>query len=143
MSREGAELVRDVTRLHEVGLVYVPAEALAKPAAARAPDERARFAAHYEKGSQLARGAGLPEQVCDWIRLGAERYDGRGPNGLAGAAIPLQARISAPHTAAMPRSQPRRRPPGPTRRRCCAPSRTRRSIHASSRRSLRCSRRVG
>lgn len=95
MSREGAELVRDVTRLQEVGLVYVPAEALAKPASARAPDERARFATHYEKGSQLARGAGLPDQVCDWIRLGAERYDGRGPNGLAGAAIPLQARISA------------------------------------------------
>src|SRR5215210_5233048 len=41
MSREGAELVRDVTRLQDVGLVYVPAEALAKPAAHRTPDEQA------------------------------------------------------------------------------------------------------
>ena len=95
MSREGAELVRDVTRLQEVGLVYVPAEALTKPSAELTPSEQSRFAARYDKGSQLARGAGLPDQVCDWLRLGAERYDGRGPHGLAGAAIPLQARIAA------------------------------------------------
>ena len=50
--------------------------------------------AHHEWGAQLARGAGIPERVCEWIRLGAERWDGGGPNGLAGEAIPLQARIS-------------------------------------------------
>lgn len=95
MSRESADLVREVARLQEVGHVYVPAEVLAKPAADRSSDEVSQLEAHHEKGAQLARGAGLPDQVCEWIRFGAERYDGTGPNGLANAAIPLQSRITA------------------------------------------------
>ena len=94
MGRENAELARDVARLQDVGHVYIPAEMLATPASKRNASDQALLATHYEKGAQLARGAGLPDQVCEWIRLGAERYDGRGPNGLAGPAIPLQARIS-------------------------------------------------
>ena len=31
--------------------------------------------------------------ICDWIRATAERFDGRGPGGLAGERIPLEARI--------------------------------------------------
>jgi HD-GYP domain-containing protein (c-di-GMP phosphodiesterase class II) len=94
LTRPGAELIREAAKLHDVGRVYVPAEVLAKPAWSRTPAEGAQVEAHHELGAQLARGAGIPDRVCEWIRLGAERYDGGGPNGLAGEAIPLQARIS-------------------------------------------------
>ena len=93
-TRSSAELVREAAKLHDVGRMYVPAEILAKPAWSRTPEEGALVEAHHEWGAQLARGAGIPDRVCEWIRLGAERYDGGGPNRLAGEAIPLQARIS-------------------------------------------------
>ena len=94
LDRGNAELVREVAKLHDVGRIYVPADVLAKPAWSRSREEAVQVESHHEKGAQLAAGAGLPEQVCEWIRLGAERYDGGGPNRLAGEAIPLQARIS-------------------------------------------------
>jgi response regulator RpfG family c-di-GMP phosphodiesterase len=94
LSRAAAELVREAAKLHDVGRVYVPAEILAKPAWSRTREEAAEVETHHEKGAQLAIGAGIPERVCEWIRLGAERYDGGGPHGLSGEAIPLQARIS-------------------------------------------------
>jgi response regulator RpfG family c-di-GMP phosphodiesterase len=92
--RSSAELIREAAKLHDIGRVYVPAEILAKPAWSRTPEEGAQVEAHHEWGAQLARGAGIPGRVCEWIRLGAERWDGGGPNRLAGEAIPLQARIS-------------------------------------------------
>jgi response regulator RpfG family c-di-GMP phosphodiesterase len=94
LDRGAAELCREVAKLHDVGRVYVPAEVIAKPAWSRTREEAVQVEAHHEMGGQLARGAGLPDQVCEWIRLGAERYDGGGPNRLAGEAIPLQARLS-------------------------------------------------
>jgi HD-GYP domain-containing protein (c-di-GMP phosphodiesterase class II) len=117
LDRSSAELIREVTRLHDVGRVYVPAEILAKPAGSRTPEEAAQVDAHHAWGAQLARGAGLPDRVCEWIRLGAERYDGGGPNRLAGEAIPLEARISragyacyAALTAGAGSADPGRRP---------------------------------
>jgi HD-GYP domain-containing protein (c-di-GMP phosphodiesterase class II) len=94
LMRSSAELIREAAKLHDIGRVYVPAEILAKPAWSRTPEEGAQVEAHHEWGAQLARGAGIPDRVCEWIRLGAERWDGGGPNRLAGEAIPLQARIS-------------------------------------------------
>lgn len=94
MGRSAAELTRETAKLHDVGRVYVPAEILAKPAWSRSREEAAEVELHHEKGAQLVLGAGIPERVCEWIRLGGERYDGGGPNGLRGEAIPLQARIS-------------------------------------------------
>lgn len=94
LTRPSAELIREAAKLHDVGRVYVPTDVLATSAWSRTPQEGAQVEAHHEWGAQLARGAGIPERVCEWIRLGAERYDGGGPNRLAGEAIPLQARIS-------------------------------------------------
>ncbi len=94
LARPGAELVREAAKLHDVGRVYLPAEILAKPVGSRTLEEGAQVEAHHEWGAQLARGAGIPDRVCEWIRLGGERFDGGGPNRLAGEAIPLQARIS-------------------------------------------------
>src|SRR4051794_34517667 len=85
--RERCELYRDVTRLHEIGVVYVPAEIASKPASARTAAEAATFEGHYEAGYRLARGAGVPERVCGWLLRQRERFDGSGPEGLAGERV--------------------------------------------------------
>ena len=72
--RAEAELCREAARLADVGKVYEEEE-------------------HYETGARLARGAGVPEVVCDWIAGVAERYDGTGPGGRSGAEIPVFSRI--------------------------------------------------
>ena len=70
--RGAAELIREASRLHEIGRLY---------------DGSARA------GARLARGAGVPERACEWIADAAERFDGSGASGLAGAAIPVEARL--------------------------------------------------
>ena len=73
--RQQAELCRETARIADVGRIYEPA------------------GAHHEAGAQLARGAGLPEVVCDWILGVAEHYDGTGPAALSGSEIPVFSRI--------------------------------------------------
>ncbi|MDQ2675890.1 MAG: hypothetical protein M3Y34_03695 [Actinomycetota bacterium] len=73
--RSDAELCRETARLADIGRIYEPA------------------GAHHEAGAQLARGAGLPEAVCEWILAAAEHYDGTGPAGLSGSEIPVFSRI--------------------------------------------------
>lgn len=91
--REHAEAVRETARLHEVGMIYVPTSVLTAAPEHRSAEERALIDAHPGYGSELALGAGVPSRICDWIRATAERFDGRGPAGLAGERIPLEARI--------------------------------------------------
>jgi HD-GYP domain-containing protein (c-di-GMP phosphodiesterase class II) len=111
--REHADAMRETARLHEVGMIYVPAAVLATAPEDRAPEGQALINAHPAYGAELARGAGVPNKACAWIRASAERIDGRGPAGLAGERVPLQARIicvacacdaalTAPHPAATP-----------------------------------------
>jgi HD-GYP domain-containing protein (c-di-GMP phosphodiesterase class II) len=82
-----------VARLHEIGKVYVPLGLLDKPRDELTGEERALLDSQFAKGSELARGAGIPDEACEWIRASGERFDGRGPRGLAGEAIPLESRI--------------------------------------------------
>lgn len=91
--RSHSELVREAAKLHDVGTVHVPAAVLAKPAPERTPEERAQIDGHHVAGYKLARGAGVPEQVCGWILRARERFDGQGPDGLAGEAIAIESRI--------------------------------------------------
>jgi len=91
--RAQAEVAREVAMLHEAGLVYVPAEIAAKPEAARSPSEQATWDEHYEAGYRLVRGAGVPDQVCAWLLRARERFDGSGPEGMAGKAIPIESRL--------------------------------------------------
>jgi response regulator RpfG family c-di-GMP phosphodiesterase len=111
--REHAEAVRETARLHEVGLIYVPAAVLTTAPHDRDPEGRALVEAHPAYGAELARGAGVPDQACEWIRASAERFDGGGATGLAGERVPLQARIirvacacdtalTAPHPGSTP-----------------------------------------
>ena len=91
--RGQCEVAREAAALHDVGLIYVPAAIAAKPASERSAAETATWAAHYEAAYQLARGAGIPEQVCGWLLRVRERYDGRGPERLSGNAIPVESRL--------------------------------------------------
>lgn len=91
--RAQAEVARELAMLHEVGLVYVPAEVASKSASQRSAAEEATWAEHYEDGYRLVRGAGVPDQVCGWLLRARERFDGSGPEGLAGKAIPVEGRL--------------------------------------------------
>ena len=93
LERERAEAVREAARLHEVGMVYVPNEVLAKPPGELTPEERELLDSRFASGADLARGAGIPEQACEWIGATGERFDGGGPQGLAGERIPIESRI--------------------------------------------------
>jgi HD-GYP domain-containing protein (c-di-GMP phosphodiesterase class II) len=90
---EHAELLREAAKLHEVGKMYVAAEALSKPDDDLDDEDRLVLALVAENGAGLVRGAGIPESVCEWILRWPERFDGDGPSGLKGDAIPLEARI--------------------------------------------------
>ncbi len=87
------EVAREAAMLHEIGLIYVPAPVAAKMAAGRDAAEAEAWAGHYEAGYRLARGAGVPESSCGWLLRARERYDGSGPDGLAGEDIPIESRL--------------------------------------------------
>jgi HD-GYP domain-containing protein (c-di-GMP phosphodiesterase class II) len=91
--RAQSEVAREAAKLHEVGQVYVPADVLAKAPIERNRAEAEAFAAHYEAGYRLARGAGVPEYVCAWLLRTRETFDGQGPEGLTADAIPIESRI--------------------------------------------------
>ena len=93
LERDHAEAVRETARLHEIGKIYVPRSALEKHANELTPDERALLSSHFAYGAELARGAGIPQEACEWLHATQERFDGRGPAGLAGETIPLESRI--------------------------------------------------
>jgi HD-GYP domain-containing protein (c-di-GMP phosphodiesterase class II) len=91
--RPQCEVARATAMLHEIGLVYVPANLLGKPASERDEAEAEAFDGHFEAGYRLARGTGIPEHACEWLLRARERYDGAGPEGLAAEAIPIESRI--------------------------------------------------
>ncbi len=91
--RTQCEVAREAARLHEIGLVYVPAEILNRPPSARDEAEDAVVDSHFEAGYRLARGAGLPDTTCGWLLRARERFDGRGPEGLGGGSIPIESRL--------------------------------------------------
>ncbi len=94
LDRAAAELCRETGKLHDVGMVYVPASVIQTPFESWSAAEREVFDGHYEAGARLALGAGIPDDVCGWLRQIRERFDGLGPEGLAGAAIPVPARLA-------------------------------------------------
>jgi HD-GYP domain-containing protein (c-di-GMP phosphodiesterase class II) len=70
LRREECVRVREAARLHEIGRLYV--------------DD----GAHAEAGYRLALGAGIPEQLCEWILNSGNRFDG-------GAQLPVESRVIA------------------------------------------------
>jgi HD-GYP domain-containing protein (c-di-GMP phosphodiesterase class II) len=80
--------------LHDVGKIRIPAEIIGKPGPLTL-EERAIMNAHTIEGERLLmRVGGMLGQVGRVVRSCHERWDGAGyPDGLAGAEIPLVARI--------------------------------------------------
>jgi HD-GYP domain-containing protein (c-di-GMP phosphodiesterase class II) len=94
LERAAAELCRETAKLHDVGMVYVPAELMQTPFDSWSAGDRDVFDAHYEAGSRIALGAGIPDDVCGWLLQIRERFDGHGPDRLAGEAIPVVSRLA-------------------------------------------------
>ncbi|WP_018466389.1 GAF domain-containing protein [Calidithermus timidus] len=82
--------------LHDLGKLAVPDAILKKPGKLT-PEEWEQMKAHVTLGEEMARRLGfLPPATLEVIRHHHERWDGKGyPDGLAGEAIPLLARIFA------------------------------------------------
>ena len=82
--------------LHDVGKIAIPKEIINKPGKLD-PDEWAMIKTHTVEGQKmLDRVGGFMREVGLIVRSHHERWDGGGyPDGLAGEAIPLEARIIA------------------------------------------------
>jgi HD-GYP domain-containing protein (c-di-GMP phosphodiesterase class II) len=80
--------------LHDVGKIAIPKEIINKPGRLN-DEERALIETHTIEGeAMLERVGGMLGEVGRLVRSCHERYDGRGyPDGLAGEAIPIEARI--------------------------------------------------
>jgi putative nucleotidyltransferase with HDIG domain len=80
--------------LHDVGKVAIPKTIINKPAKLDA-EEWALMKTHTIEGQKmLDRVGGFMSEVGRIVRSHHERWDGAGyPDGLAGEAIPLEARI--------------------------------------------------
>ena len=91
----GRELtwLRMAAFLHDVGKTIVPVEVLNKPGKLTA-DEWALMKKHTTAGDEIVSGLNFPWDIRPVVRNHHERWDGGGyPDGLAGEAIPLTARI--------------------------------------------------
>ncbi|MGI8512330.1 MAG: bifunctional diguanylate cyclase/phosphohydrolase [Solirubrobacteraceae bacterium] len=90
---ENVENLRLAGVLHDIGKVTVPDRILRKPGPLT-PDEFVLMAEHPIIGSRMLRRIEGMEDIADWVLHSHEHMDGSGyPDGLAGAEIPLEARI--------------------------------------------------
>ncbi|HEU4944041.1 MAG TPA: HD domain-containing phosphohydrolase [Solirubrobacterales bacterium] len=81
--------------LQDVGLLAVPESVLEKETSL-SQAETAMVHSHTAEGERIIAAAPALASVAGLVRSSAERYDGSGyPDGLAGEAIPLGARIIA------------------------------------------------
>ena len=89
------ELIKRAAPLHDIGKVGISDAILLKPGTLT-PEERAVMQTHTTIGSKmLEKGGSELVRLCQRIaRSHHERWDGSGyPDGIAGQAIPLEARI--------------------------------------------------
>ena len=93
LATEHVELVRRAGLLHDIGKLGIPEAVLYKPA--RLTDEEYEvIKKHPTVGAELVQGCHSLQSIVPFIRHHHEHYDGKGyPAGLAGTAIPLEARI--------------------------------------------------
>ena len=88
------ERIRAAGVLHDIGKLGVADAVLQKPGPLT-DDEWADMRRHPELGARILDHANLRD-ISGWVLAHHERLDGRGyPHGLAGEAIPLEARILA------------------------------------------------
>lgn len=93
LDHAASERARIAGRLHDIGKIGVPDAVLRKPG----PLDEAEFAMirrHPADGASILAPLDFLVDIIPGIRSHHEHFDGRGyPDGLAGRAIPLEARI--------------------------------------------------
>ena len=95
LGHDEVELVRHAAELHDVGKVAVPDAILTKPGPL-VEEEWAFIRRHTIIGERIISAAPALTRVAELVRHSHERWDGAGyPDALAGAEIPLGARIVA------------------------------------------------
>jgi HD-GYP domain-containing protein (c-di-GMP phosphodiesterase class II) len=81
--------------LHDIGKLALDPQLLCKPGPL-APDELDEIRSHPERGAQMLNGHATLREALTCVLHHHERWDGGGyPHGLAGEAIPVEARILA------------------------------------------------
>lgn len=81
--------------LHDIGKISIPDAILRKPGGLNR-EESEIMHTHVAQGEDIVSGIGWLEEAKDIVAGHHEKWDGSGyPHGLAGAAIPLAARIFA------------------------------------------------
>jgi diguanylate cyclase (GGDEF)-like protein len=94
LPEERVQRIRAAGVLHDIGKLGVADAVLQKPGALT-DEEWADMRRHPELGARILDHANLRD-ISGWVLAHHERVDGRGyPHGLAGSAIPLEARILA------------------------------------------------
>jgi putative two-component system response regulator len=97
LGQERAEALRVASPMHDIGKIGIPDSILRKPGPLT-PEERREMERHTEIGRHLLGGSddALLCLAAELAWAHHERWDGSGyPRGLAGEAIPLEARIVA------------------------------------------------
>ena len=95
LTHEEREIVVRAAEMHDIGKVSIPDAILAKSGPLE-PHEAAWMRRHTAIGEDILRVAPSLASVAGVVRASHERWDGLGyPDGLAGEAIPIGARIVA------------------------------------------------
>jgi len=95
LSEDETEALQAASVLHDIGKLAVPEHIISKPGKLT-PEEFEKMKIHPIVGAEILERVNFPYPVVPIVRAHHEKWDGSGyPNGLAGEAIPIGARILA------------------------------------------------
>jgi putative nucleotidyltransferase with HDIG domain len=95
LTEDETEALRAASVLHDIGKLAVPEHIISKPGKLT-PEEFEKMKIHPTVGAEILEQVDFPYPVAPIVRAHHEKWDGSGyPNGLAGNAIPIGARILA------------------------------------------------
>ena len=95
LNEDETEALRAASVLHDIGKLAVPEHIISKPGKLT-PEEFEKMKIHPMVGAEILEQVDFPYPVVPIVRAHHEKWDGSGyPNGLAGEAIPIGARILA------------------------------------------------
>ena len=93
LTEDETEALRAASVLHDIGKLAVPEHIISKPGKLT-PEEFDKMKIHPTVGAEILEQVDFPYPVVPIVRAHHEKWDGSGyPNGLAGEAIPIGARI--------------------------------------------------